>query len=155
MRSRRRVVHPTDFSRGAAAGFAQALGAAKREGAELILVHVIEPLWWGLNDETNVARHMRVGAETVATVRKACARLCARTTKAGVRARGVVAEGWPPEQIVKVAKSQGARLIVMGTHGRTGLPKLLLGSVAERVVATGRPPAEATGASAASRRARA
>jgi nucleotide-binding universal stress UspA family protein len=136
MRRRGRVVHPTDFSRGADAGFVLALGAAKREGAGLILVHVVEPLWSGISDETNVAQRMRMRADALAAARKGFDRLRARATKAGVRASGVVAEGWPPEQIVKVAKSRGARLIVMGTHGRTGLRKALLGSVAERVVAT-------------------
>lgn len=52
----------------------------------------------------------------------------------GVRAEGQVAEGRPDDAIVKAAESAGADLIVVGSHGRTGLTKILLGSVAERVI---------------------
>jgi nucleotide-binding universal stress UspA family protein len=46
----------------------------------------------------------------------------------------VLVKGIPPTRILEIAKSKGARLIVMGSRGRTGLPHLLLGSKAERVV---------------------
>ena len=49
---------------------------------------------------------------------------------------GVVESGQPAEKIVEIAAKRGAGLIVMGTHGRKGLPRFLLGSVAERVVRT-------------------
>ncbi|MGH2628444.1 MAG: universal stress protein, partial [Anaerolineales bacterium] len=49
-------------------------------------------------------------------------------------------EGTPADRIVRAARSRRADLIVMGTHGRGGLAKLFLGSVAERVVATARCP---------------
>ncbi len=52
----------------------------------------------------------------------------------GLQAEGLVVEGRPDEAIVKAAEDVGADLIVMGSHGRTGLKKILLGSVAERVI---------------------
>jgi nucleotide-binding universal stress UspA family protein len=52
-----------------------------------------------------------------------------------VRATTLVLEGVAHEQIVRAARSKKADLIVIGTHGRTGLAKLFLGSVASRVVA--------------------
>lgn len=52
----------------------------------------------------------------------------------GIKAEGKVVEGRPDEAIVKFAEDVGADLIVMGSHGRTGLSKILLGSVAERVI---------------------
>ena len=52
----------------------------------------------------------------------------------GVAAEGKIVEGRPDEAIVKAAEDVGADLIVMGSHGRTGLAKVLLGSVAERVI---------------------
>ena len=61
-------------------------------------------------------------------------RLLVKARRAGARARGLLMEGTPAEQIVLAAKSERADLIVMGTHGRTGLARLFLGSVAERVV---------------------
>jgi universal stress protein E len=55
-------------------------------------------------------------------------------TGLGLQAEGRVEEGRPDEAIVKAAESAGADLIVVGSHGRTGLTKILLGSVAERVI---------------------
>ena len=63
------------------------------------------------------------------------AKRLAKAKAAGVRARGFLLEGVPHEQIVRIAKSRRADLVVMGTHGRSGLAKLFLGSVAGRVVA--------------------
>ncbi|MEW6679194.1 MAG: universal stress protein [Pseudomonadota bacterium] len=52
----------------------------------------------------------------------------------GVTVEGLIEEGRPDEAIVKAAEDVGADLIIMGSHGRTGLTKILLGSVAERVI---------------------
>ena len=135
MAGRRRIIHPTDFSPGAAAALVRALETAKREGAELIFMHVIEPVL-GLSDETDAARWMRMRAAAQAAARKRFARVLARAKKARVRASAVLLEGWPAGQITQTAKARGAGLIVMGTHGRTGLSKLLVGSVAQQVIAT-------------------
>ncbi len=58
----------------------------------------------------------------------------AELVQAGVPARQVHVDGRPSEVILDLARREGADLIVMGTHGRTGLSHVLLGSVAERVV---------------------
>jgi nucleotide-binding universal stress UspA family protein len=52
----------------------------------------------------------------------------------GLQVEGRVVEGRPDEAIVKAAEEAGADLIVVGSHGRTGLKRILLGSVAERVI---------------------
>jgi nucleotide-binding universal stress UspA family protein len=57
-----------------------------------------------------------------------------RARKAGVRATAVLLDGTPHEQVPRAARRARADLIVIGTHGRTGMSKLLLGSVAERVL---------------------
>ena len=134
MAKRKLIIHPTDFSRGAGVAFTTAMETAKRDGAELILLYVLEPLS-GLSEETHVARRIPVLEAAEAAARKALAGLQVRAKKAGVPTNEVVIQGWPPEQIARLAKTRGADLIVMGTRGRTGLKKLLLGSVAERVVA--------------------
>jgi nucleotide-binding universal stress UspA family protein len=60
--------------------------------------------------------------------------LVAKAKQAGVRAKALLLEGVPHERIVQTARSKKADLVVIGTHGRTGLAKLFLGSVASRVV---------------------
>jgi nucleotide-binding universal stress UspA family protein len=57
-----------------------------------------------------------------------------RLKSMGLEAEGRVVEGRPDEAIVKIAEDVGADLIVMGSHGRTGLKKIMLGSVVERVI---------------------
>jgi nucleotide-binding universal stress UspA family protein len=63
-------------------------------------------------------------------------RLLARAKAGRVRARGLLLEGVAHEQIVRTAKRQRVGLIVIGTHGRTGVARFFLGSVAARVAAT-------------------
>jgi len=52
----------------------------------------------------------------------------------GIQVRGVVKTGYPAEEILDLADSECVDMIVMGTHGRTGIDKILFGSVAEKVV---------------------
>jgi len=129
---RKHILHPTDFSPGAEAAFAHALETARREHGELILVHILESLVPMRGAYT--AMELQVRAAVTAAVRQGFDRLRARAKRAGVPASEVLAEGWVPEQIAKLARKRHADLIVMGTHGRTGWGKVMLGSVAERVV---------------------
>ena len=129
----RRIVHPTDFSAAGEPAFAQAIEIARREGAELIVVHVLEPIAPFAGGDYR-ARHRELRIALDATARRSLDPLLARAEHAKVPVSGVVMEGWPPEEIVKVARKRRADLIVIGTHGRTGMKRLLLGSVAERVI---------------------
>ena len=63
-------------------------------------------------------------------------KLIARLKKLKVKAQGLLFKGSVHDQIVKVAKSKKADMIVIGTHGRTGLSKLFMGSVAGKVVSS-------------------
>lgn len=130
-RTIQRIVHPTDFSKTADRAFQKAVEFAKQNRAELLLVHVLlramppPSLWRGVYDRID-AQERRV-AETRLSA------LLTRARRAKVRARTLLLSGVSYDQIVRVAESMRADLIVMGSHGRTGLSKLLLGSVAERV----------------------
>jgi nucleotide-binding universal stress UspA family protein len=73
-------------------------------------------------------------ADIRADAQRRLGRLVAQAKKRGVRAKGLVLEGIPHERIVRAARSTRADLIVLGTHGRTGLGRVFLGSVAARVV---------------------
>jgi nucleotide-binding universal stress UspA family protein len=63
-------------------------------------------------------------------------KLTDKAKRAGIRAVGMMAEGEPARQIVRAARSKRADLIVVGTHGRTGFNRFLVGSIAQRVVVT-------------------
>jgi len=132
----RRILHPTDFSTASAAAFAKAVEMAKAGRGELLLVHVMNPVIPVPGDGYISPKvYDEIAASTKAWGQKQLAKRLAKAKAAGVRARGFLLEGVPHEQIVRIAKSRRADLIVMGTHGRSGLAKLFLGSVAGRVVA--------------------
>lgn len=135
MRQFRRILHPTDFSRASGPAFAKAVALAEQNRAELLLVHVLVPPTPVFGDgyippkayealETDARR----GAD------RRLSALLARARKAKVRAKILLLDGVPYDQIARIAQSRRADLIVMGTHGRTGLSKFFVGSVAERVI---------------------
>jgi nucleotide-binding universal stress UspA family protein len=82
----------------------------------------------------------RVYADLLASLRQEAKReldkLVAQAKKAGARATGVLHEGTAHDRIARIARSRRADLVVIGTHGRTGLARLVLGSVASRVIAS-------------------
>ena len=131
----RRILHPTDFSAPSNAAFKKAIEMAKASRAELLIVHVINPII-PVAGEGYVSPKMYedLAASTRAWARKQLDRLLVKAKKSGVRGKGVLAEGAAHEQIARIAKAKRADLVVMGTHGRSGFAKLFLGSVAGRVV---------------------
>jgi len=131
----RRILHPSDFSAASNAAFKKAIEMAKASRAELLIVHVINPIV-PVAGEGYVSPKMYedLAASTRAWARKQLDRLLVKAKKSGVRGKGVLAEGAAHEQIARIAKTKRADLVVMGTHGRSGFAKLFLGSVAGRVV---------------------
>lgn len=131
----RRILHPSDFSTASSAAFKKAVEMAKADRGQLMLVHVVSPIV-PVAGEGYVSPKMYedIAASSRAWAQKQLDKLAAKAKQAGVRAKGFVLEGAAHEQIVRFAKSKRADLIVLGTHGRSGLAKLFLGSVAGRVV---------------------
>ena len=76
----------------------------------------------------------RMVADIERDAQRRLGRLVTQARKNGVRAKGLLLAGIPHDRIVRAARSTRADLIVLGTHGRTGLGRLFLGSVAARVV---------------------
>ena len=135
------VLHPSDFSRASGAAFAKAVDLAKANRAELLLVHVLSPVVPFVGDGyVSPEIYGDLEASARAWGNKELGALAAKAKKAGVRVRSLLFEGVAHEQIVRAARSKRADLIVIGTHGRTGLAKLFLGSVAGRVVSSARCP---------------
>jgi nucleotide-binding universal stress UspA family protein len=135
MKQFRRILHPTDFSRASGPAFARALDLAEQNRAELLLVHVLTPPA-PLYTEGYVSPQYYEALETEARrgAQTRLSALLAKARKAKARVRSLLLLGIPHDQITRAARSQRADLIVMGTHGRSGLSKFFIGSVAERVV---------------------
>lgn len=126
----RRILHPTDFSELCHPAFELACALARDFGAELIVCHVSPPPVTGITD--GVVVEIPTGAAEYTM-----AQLKGITLKdANMKIRHELVRGDPATEIVRLANDNKADLIVMGSHGRSGLSRLLLGSVAEKVLRT-------------------
>ena len=135
MKQFRRILHPTDFSRASGPAFATAVNLAKQTRGELMLVHVLIPTTPFVADGYVSPRtYQELEAAARGDAQRRLSALLAKAKKAGARTTAILLQGLPFDQIVRAAQRKRADLIVMGTHGRTGLPKFLIGSVAERVI---------------------
>jgi len=131
----RRIVHASDFSKASGAAFKKAVEMAKAQRAELMIVHVVNPIFPVAGEGyISPKTYEEIAASTRGSAQKQLDKLVAKAKQAGVRAKSFVLEGAAYEQIVRFGKSKHADLMVLGTHGRSGLAKLFLGSVASRVV---------------------
>ena len=129
----RRILHATDFSRASRPALAKALELAQQGRARLFLLHVLMPPSPFLGDKLpssylELQRRARRDAE------RRLAAVVDKAQQAGVKVESKLIAGGPSEQIIRHASRWHADLIVMGTHGRTGLGKVFMGSVAERVL---------------------
>ena len=130
------IIHPTDFSEEAKAAEAEAVRLARALGGELLLLHVaVEAPLYG---ETVFSKNhvSRVYEEQAQWAESQLAERARDLGKTGVTTRWRRCVGIPHEEIVKTAQREAAAYIVMGTHGRGGLGRFMLGSVADRVVRT-------------------
>ncbi len=128
LRPIRIILHPTDFSRRSEPALELAASLARDRGARLIIVHVAP--------DPACADGPPSGPDDPRTCRRRLRDIRARQNQRGLAAPVEVAlrHGDPAGAILRAADEFGADLIVMGTHGRTGLRRLLMGSVAEGVL---------------------
>jgi nucleotide-binding universal stress UspA family protein len=129
-----RILHPTDFSPASELAFARALEAARMLHADLLLLHVVDPIAV-FGAEAFAGRNPAARQLAESHARQGFDRLLSVAKKSGVDAMDMMAEGLPAEQIVAVAGAENVSVVVMGTHGRSGI-RQALGSVAQHVVAT-------------------
>jgi nucleotide-binding universal stress UspA family protein len=125
----RNVLCPVDFSVGSEEALKRAAGLAKQFEAKLLLVHAVSYPFWASREELTLAAE-----RTREQARQSLAETEAMVRTAGVEVTSVLAEGPPWHQIVRLAKDHDTDLIVMGSHGRTGIKRWTIGSVAERTV---------------------
>jgi nucleotide-binding universal stress UspA family protein len=129
-----RIVVPTDFSAESERAWSTARRLAQSLGAELVVVHVLveAPLY---SERPFAAERVR---EVYATARawgeQKLREWVGDAQAAGLRARSVLRSGTPHREILSVATDERADLVVIGTHGRGGFERAMLGSVADRVI---------------------
>jgi nucleotide-binding universal stress UspA family protein len=131
----KRILVPTDFSKHSQNALTYAAALAEKFGAEIYLFHVVQDLALYLPDAIAAAPPPTIPfTQLVTASREALAKVIREQLPAGVRATPEVREGSPLPDIIAFAKEKDIDLIVLGTHGRTGLVHVLMGSVAENVV---------------------
>jgi len=124
----RKILYPTDFSTTGKTALEMATSLARDSGATLVIMHVEEPpmaygggeFYYGL-EEPNREELRRMLAEVA-------------PTDPNVPCERRLMIGTPATAIVELAQRENADMIFMATHGRTGLGRVLMGSVAEEVV---------------------
>lgn len=121
------ILHPTDFSDRSGHALHLATALARDYGARLMVLHVIHRPVVAYGEGI-------IPPDPEATWEEARAQLDGLLLPGGFAAERKLAEGDPAAVILHFAREHHADLVVMGTHGRTGLGRLLMGSVAEQVV---------------------
>jgi len=140
-----RIIIATDGSRHSEHAAEMGIGLARLSGGRVIALYVADTGRYlptigdmGLSIPNGVMESIR--DEVLKFGRTAAGRVEEMARKARVQSESAVVEGYPAEEILEAAKNRSADLVVMGSMGKTGLDRFLLGSVAEKVVKNSRTP---------------
>lgn len=128
----RHILAPTDFSEPSQQALDAAVDLAVAFGAELTVTHTFEVPWYVFAGEGSMPVDCISALEEIA--KRSLAGTLEHVQRRVPAATAVLGAGVPWEQTVALAERIGADLIVMGTHGRSGIARVLVGSVAEKVV---------------------
>jgi nucleotide-binding universal stress UspA family protein len=130
----KKILCPLDFSNNALEALDYAVDFARQNDGQLILLHVVDnPL---ADQYGPTAQNFYAEVEHALDKSKQMLAEAAHQHAAGVSCEIIAKRGNPYEEIIDLANAQQADMIVMSTHGRTGPQRLLIGSVAEKVVRT-------------------
>ncbi|MGH7906939.1 MAG: universal stress protein [Candidatus Binataceae bacterium] len=135
-----KIIAATDFSEDSARALEYAEEMARKFGAEIIVLHIDQPLSpvmvtpdFGGGD-VDLAAIGRIAEEQRLLAQRELDKIVGRLRDGGIKARSLLRVGAPFLEIINASQSEKADLIVLGSHGRTGLAHVLMGSVADRVV---------------------
>ncbi len=132
----RSILLPTDFSDCGNYALSFAASLARTFGASIICVHVIEPMvptvgYSGMTEPLPIAD---ITDQLEYSAERELPKLAEREECAGLEVEEMIVHGEAASEIVRVAKERNVDLIVVSSHGRTGLGRILFGSTAEAVV---------------------
>src|SRR5829696_2161737 len=138
----RSILLPTDFSECARHAVPVAAEFARLLGARVVCLHVVEPVtepvgWTPLAEPLPAAE---LGGQLEESAARDLPAFSKSEEFEGLEVEDLLARGEPAAEIVRVAEERGAGLIVISSHGRTGLGRILFGSTAESVVRRARCP---------------
>ena len=129
-----RIVVPVDFSEYSKNAFRYAIDCAQTFDAEMILVYVIEPIIYPADFSFGQVALPSIEHELQERGLDQLQILIGKEVPSGVRARAVIRSGKPFVEIIQLAKEEQADLIIIATHGHSGIEHVLFGSTAEKVV---------------------
>ena len=132
----RSILLPTDFSECASHALSYATELARDAGAKIVCVHVIEPVmptvgYTGITEPLPIAD---ISEQMEDSATRELPKIAGCEECSGLEVEEVIAHGDPATEIVRAATEHGVDLIVISSHGRTGLGRILFGSTAEAVV---------------------
>jgi nucleotide-binding universal stress UspA family protein len=134
-----KILAATDFSEDSELALSYAEDFARKFGAEIVLLHVDQPLAPvmvspDLGPAMDVGAMSRIAEEQRMLAQRELDKIVQRLRDSGLKAKSLLKVGSPFLEILHAAQGENVDLVVLGTHGRTGLAHVLMGSVAERVV---------------------
>jgi len=131
----RTILHPTDFSESSRHAMTYAIALAEEFRAKLCILHVIEEISSALYfDMLQAPPLTQLMVDIEKRAREALNEILPAELRGKVPAEYIIRKGVPFVEILRCADQVKADMIVLGTHGRTGLKHALFGSVAEKVV---------------------
>jgi nucleotide-binding universal stress UspA family protein len=134
----RRILVPTDFSKSSRNALVYAVAFAEKFNATIHLLHVVQDLALFIPEAVLPAPPLAPPVEQfAAAAREALHRAIHDLEKPGISIYAEISQGVTAEEIIAFAREHDIDLIVMGTHGHTGLAHVFLGSIAEKVVRRG------------------
>ena len=128
------ILCPVDFSDHSHAALAYAGEMARALGAEIIVLHVVEPVIYPVAYGLAPVGNVNYEEEAKAAAQKSLEPITGEFSDGGIKATSLVSSGTSWLRICDLAEEHGIDMIVMATHGLTGLKHVLMGSTAEQVV---------------------
>ena len=130
----KRILVPIDFSNHSKNALRYAINFARQFEAELILVYVVEPTVYPADFSFGQVHVSNIEAELRMHGKQELGKLVENVIAGQVKSTCIVRTGKPYNEIIKTSTEEGVDLIVIATHGHTGVEHILFGSTAEKVI---------------------